>query len=129
MAHDGQDITMAQPVVLNGLLALTGAAIAPVESVLEKAKEKLRTLVVVDGRVSGSAIETHQCAAHGLAWLATYVEALRQMQNWASRLNEQGKFSEIEQLIHQIAFGEYLHHIAGGIPMNQGEMVLSLIHI
>src|SRR6056297_306406 len=45
------------------------------------------------------------------------------MQNWASRLAEQGQFGEVEQLIHQIAFGEYLHQIAGGIQMNQGEMV------
>ena len=123
MAHDGQDITMANPVILDDLLTLTGAAIAPAESVLAAAKDKLRELVVVEGRVSGAAVEQHQCAAHGLAWLATYVESLRQMQNWANRLNGDGKFGEIEQLIHQIAFGEYLHHIAGGIPMNQGEVV------
>ncbi|WP_297773233.1 acyl-CoA dehydrogenase family protein [uncultured Roseovarius sp.] len=123
MAHDGQDIAMAQPTILDDLLALTGAAVAPVETVLERAKSSVADLVTVDGRVSGSAIEAHQTAAHGLAWLATYVESLRQMQNWATRLQEQGQFGEVEQLIHQIAFGEYLHQIAGGIQMNQGEVV------
>ena len=29
----------------------------------------------------------------------------------------------MEQLIHQIAFGEYLWQIYGGIQMNQGEVV------
>ncbi|MFB9150859.1 acyl-CoA dehydrogenase family protein [Roseovarius ramblicola] len=123
MAHDGQDIAMAKPTILSDLLALTGAAIAPVETLLERAKSSVADLVTVDGRVSGSAIEANQTAAHGLAWMATYVESLRQMQIWASRLDEQGQFGEVEQLIHQIAFGEYLHQIAGGIQMNQGEVV------
>ena len=114
---------MANTTILNNLLTLTAAAIPDVEGVLEKARTHIRTLVTVDGRVSSHAVETHQTASHGLAWLATYVEALRQMQNWASRLEDQGKFGEVEQLIHQIAFGEYLHQIAGGIPMNQGEVV------
>lgn len=114
---------MAQTTILDDLLALTGAAVAPVEAVLERAKASVTDLVTVDGRVSGAEIEAHQTAAHGLAWLATYVESLRQMQNWATRLQEQGQFGEVEQLIHQIAFGEYLHQIAGGIQMNQGEMV------
>lgn len=123
MAHDGQDIAMAKSVILDDLLALTGAAIAPAKAVLNTAKDKLKEAVVVDERVSGAAIEENQCAAHGLAWLATYVEALRQMQNWANRLDEQGIFGEVEQLIHQIAFGEYLWQIYGGIQMNQGEII------
>jgi (2S)-methylsuccinyl-CoA dehydrogenase len=123
MAHDGQDIAMAESIILDGLLELTGKAVGPAESVLEQARDKLREQVVVDGRVSGSLVEENQNAAHGLAWLATYVESLRQMQNWAKNLQGEGKFGEVEQLIHQIAFGEYLQQIAGGIPMNQGEMV------
>ena len=114
---------MANTIILDDLLTLTGAAIAPVESVLEAAKDSVRQKVSLDGRVSGGAIEAHQTAAHGLAWLATYTEALRQMQAWATRLQADGKFGEVEQLIHQIAFGEYLHQIAGGIPMNQGEVL------
>ena len=123
MAHDGQDSVTSNPVVLDDLLTLTGAAVAPAETVLEAAKEAVRAMVVVDGRVSSRAVEAHQSAAHGLAWLATYVEALRQMQKWSEGLKEAGKFGEVEQLIHQIAFGEYLHQIAGGIAMNQGEVV------
>lgn len=114
---------MTTPVILDDLLTLTGVAIAPAEAVLDQAREALRDKVTIDGRVSSRAVEEHQTAAHGLAWLATYVEALRQMQNWANRLTENGKFGEVEQLIHQIAFGEYLGQISGGIPMNQGEFV------
>jgi (2S)-methylsuccinyl-CoA dehydrogenase len=123
MAHDGQDLAMAQPIILGDLLALTSVALAPAEALLERATLAVRGMVTVDGRVSGAAIEAHQTAAHGLAWLATYVESLRQMQLWAVRLDEKGQFGEVEQLILQIAFGEYLSQIAGGIQMNQGEMV------
>ncbi|MBQ0750805.1 MAG: acyl-CoA/acyl-ACP dehydrogenase [Roseovarius sp.] len=123
MAHDGQDLAMAQPIILGDLLALTRVALAPAEALLERATASVRELVTVEGRVSGAAIEAHQTAAHGLAWLATYVESLRQMQLWAVRLDEKGEFGEVEQLILQIAFGEYLSQIAGGIQMNQGEMV------
>ena len=123
MAHDGQDAAMANPIILNDLLDLTGAAVSPAETVLAKARDHLRDMVVVENRVDGAAVEANQFAAHGLAWLATYVESLRQMQNWAKRLTDMGKFGEVEQLIHQIAFGEYLSQIRGGIQMNQGEMV------
>ena len=123
MAHDGQDVDLSTQTLLKDLLDLTGKAVAPAEQILDKAKDALRDLVTVEGRVSSRAVEQHQTASHGLAWLATYVEALRQMQGWATRLKDEGKFGEVEQLIHQIAFGEYLWQIYGGIPMNQGEIL------
>ena len=116
-------MTMAQDTLLPDLLTLTGAAVAPAESLLAKAIERVRTDVSTEGRVSAQLLEENQTAAHGLAWLATYVESLRQMQKWAEGLKANGQFGTMEQLIHQIAFGEYLQQIAGGIPMNQGEMV------
>ncbi|GGH35456.1 (2S)-methylsuccinyl-CoA dehydrogenase [Cribrihabitans marinus] len=124
MAHDGQDpTTMTQSPILPDLLRLTGAALDPVQAVYDRARNAVRALVSDGDRVSGALIEAHQTAAHGLAWLATYHQSLRQMQAWAERLEADGKFGEIEQLIHQIAFGEYLWQIYGGIQMNQGEIV------
>ncbi|EBA10369.1 acyl-CoA dehydrogenase family protein [Sagittula stellata] len=122
MAHDGQDLGQGR-VILPDLLSLTGAAVAPVEQVFEAARARVRELVSVDGRVSARAVEDNQTAAHGLAWFATYLESLRQMQGWAEKLTAEGTFGEVEQLLHQIAFGEYLAQIMGGIQMNQGEMV------
>ena len=123
MAHDGQDLGNTTPVLLDDLLALTGAAIAPVEALTELARTRLRAELSVDGRVSAALVEQHQTAAHGLAWLATYAQSLRQMHKWASDLNEQSRFGEVEALILQIAFGEYLWQIYGGIQMNQGEVL------
>jgi (2S)-methylsuccinyl-CoA dehydrogenase len=123
MAHDGQDLTLDTPVILPNLLALTQSALAPADTMLAAAKRTVADLVSHNGRVSGALIEQNQTAAHGLAWLATYVEALRQMQTWADRLSDEGAFGEIEQLIHQIAFGEYLWQMYGGLPMTQGEFI------
>jgi (2S)-methylsuccinyl-CoA dehydrogenase len=123
MAHDGQDLTMTQSALLPDLLKLTGAAVAPVENLLETATARVRETVSKDGRVSGALLEENQTAAHGLAWLATYAFSLKQMQAWAEKLSGEGKFGKMEQLIHQIAFGEYLWQVYGGIPMSQNEII------
>jgi len=124
MPHDGQYlITAATTPVLDGLLGLTAQATAALDILVTRATDAVRARVSEGGRVSGALIETHQVAAHGLAWLATYGEALRQMQGWAVALDAQGKFGEVEQLIQQIAFGEYLAQVQGGLPMSQGEIL------
>ncbi|WP_170333851.1 acyl-CoA dehydrogenase family protein [Ruegeria arenilitoris] len=124
MAHDGQDTTnMTASAVLPDLLTLTKAALPAVQSVFDSARVSVRAMVSKDDKISGALVEANQTAAHGLSWLATYHQSLQQMQRWAESLNADGNLGEMEQLLHQIAFGEYLHQIAGGIPMNQGEVV------
>ncbi len=124
MTHrqDELDLHMT-PTLLSDLLALTNAALPPVDTVFQAARTAVAALVSENGRVSGRLIEQNQTAAHGLAWLATYQQSLVQMQKWAERLQDDGKFGEVEQLILQIGFGEYLNQIHGGIQMNQGEVV------
>jgi (2S)-methylsuccinyl-CoA dehydrogenase len=121
MALDGHDMQM-KPAVLPDLMALTASVVPKMAALYDRARAALRAEFLVEGKISSTKIESNQTAAHGLAWLATYVEALRQMQAWADKLTEAGTFGEMEQLIHQIAFGEYISQIYGGIPMNQGEM-------
>ena len=123
MPHDGQDMTLTATPVLADLRQLTAQTLPAVDNILANAKTALRTMVTKNDRISGKLIEAHQTAAHGVAWLATYAQALHQMQNWADRLEADEKFGEVEQLIHQIAFGEYIWQIYGGIQMNQGEVV------
>jgi (2S)-methylsuccinyl-CoA dehydrogenase len=107
---------------LDNLLNLTEASLEPIENLLEKATSSVRAMVTEGDRVSGAKLETHQSAAHALAWLATYVQALKQMQAWAARLDADNRFGEMEALLHQIAFGEYLWQIQGGIMMSQNEI-------
>ncbi|MFT7371150.1 MAG: (2S)-methylsuccinyl-CoA dehydrogenase [Octadecabacter sp.] len=123
MPRDAHDHNANSTPVLPDLLATTAMTIAPLRTLLAIAKDCVRKKVMVDGHASGTLVEAEQTATHGLAWLATYVEALTQMQVWAEKLLADNQFDEVEQLIHQIAFGEYLWQVYGGIPMNQSEIV------
>ena len=100
------------------LLTLVGHAVTAAETLHLAAKAGVRAAVAQAGGIDGA-----QHEAHGLAWLSTYVEALRQMHAWAGRLASEGKLGETESLILGAAFGEYCAHIVGGIPMSQGEFV------
>ncbi len=125
MALDGQNAAMQTEnyIVMPHLLATTQQALESLDTLFEAAKETVKSLVSKDGRVSSGLMEQHQAAAHGLSWLATYHESMRQMQNWATKLSDAGEFGEAEQLLQQIACGEYHAQIVGGIPMSQGEIV------
>jgi (2S)-methylsuccinyl-CoA dehydrogenase len=102
----------------DALLEQASAAVAAADKILQAAKSGVSAKVKEAGGV-----DAVQHAAHGLAWLATTVEGLRQMHVWATRLKEEGRFGEFEQLILAAAFAEYLSQIAGGIPMSQGEII------
>ncbi|TGD95597.1 acyl-CoA dehydrogenase family protein [Methylobacterium nonmethylotrophicum] len=80
-------------------------------------------LIGADGKLSPERLESEQHAAHGLAWLSTYAEAITQLGAYAAHLAGQGRLGETETLLVRIGLGEYLEQIFGGIPMSQGEMV------
>ena len=120
MPHDGNAMTTSP--ILADLQTLTKAALPEVESLFNQARDGLKAKVSTGGKVSNQALEARQFQAHALSWLATYVEALRQLQAWAGRLTEAGQLGKMETLILQIGYGEYLNQIAGGIPMSQGEI-------
>src|SRR5215467_14426650 len=103
------------------LLAEEATAVA--EALLADAIAEVRALVTVDGRTVGRMLDREQRAAHGLAWLATYVQVLRQLAAYAARARAAGRLGEIEELIVRIGLGEYFVQILGGIPMSQGEIV------
>lgn len=105
------------------LIVLAGEAMTALDTLLGIAKAKVRAQVEVDGRISSARVEAEQRATHGLAWLATYVEALRQMAAYAERMKGENRLGGIETSLVHLAFGEYLAQIFGGIPMSQGEIV------
>ena len=93
------------------------------EGLMDSALDAVRERVSENGKLSAARIEAEQHAAHGLAWLATYVEAIKEMAAYAERMREQGRFGQTEELLTRVGLGEYLAQIFGGIPMNQGEIV------
>src|SRR3954471_9455715 len=91
------------------------------ESVLSDA------VVAVRERVSGKThtverlLHREQRATHGIAWLATYVEAIRQTTAYAERMVNAAALGDLGEFLIRVGLGEYLAQIAGGIPMSQGE--------
>jgi (2S)-methylsuccinyl-CoA dehydrogenase len=105
------------------LVTMTGEATRAVEALLAQATARVRERVTVEGRIVGRLLDREQRAAHGLAWIATYLEAIRQLGAYAGRMQAAGALGEIENLIVRIGVGEYLAQVFGGIAMSQGEIV------
>ena len=105
------------------LLSVCEQALAAAAAYEAQARGSVLRLVAPGGAIEPAALDREQRAAHGLAWLATYVTALRETLSWAQRLSAAGRLGEIEALTCQAAFGEYLAQIRGGIAMSQGEIV------
>ncbi len=110
-------------VLVPDLLRLCDEAAANAERLLRRATVSVRGRVSENNKLSVELMEREQHACHGLAWLATYAEAIKQMAAYARRLNEVHRFGEIEALLTQIGVGEYAAQILGGIPMSQSETI------
>ncbi len=109
--------------VLPDLLNVCEAALDAADQLYQEVRSAIGSLVKSDGRVSGAALEANQFAVHGFAWFATYVEALRELLGWTRNLESEGRLGELETLILQAAYGEYLSQMSGGIAMSQIEVV------
>ena len=109
--------------LIDGLVEMAARALPAAEQLYVETRQSVGQLVIKDGRVSGALVEQNQTAVHGLSWVATYVEGLRQMLAWAERLSEEDRLGELEQLMVQAAFGEYLSQLSGGISISQLEIV------
>jgi (2S)-methylsuccinyl-CoA dehydrogenase len=98
-------------------------AVTAVEALFADARRSIAARVTVQGRPMARVFDREQRATHGLAWLATYVEAIRQLAAYTERLQGSGSFGETEELLVRIGAGEFLAQMFGGIPMSQGEIV------
>lgn len=105
------------------LIGRAREAVSAMDALLADATRAVAARVTQEGRVSGALLDREQRAAHGLAWFATYTEALRQLAAYAERMSAAGRFGELEELVVRVGLGEYLAQMLGGIPMSQGELV------
>ncbi|MFI5015456.1 MAG: acyl-CoA dehydrogenase family protein [Hyphomicrobiales bacterium] len=86
------------------------------------ARQAVEARVTRQGRLDGALVNEHQRLVHGLAWIATTVEALAATLAWARRLQAIGRLGPGEELVLAIGFGEYLAQLRGGIAMSQNEV-------
>ena len=105
------------------LIPLLDAAAEAATTLKDKAIAGVKAKVAPGDKIDAAAFEREQHAAHGLAWLATYAEAIRQIASYANRMQGEGRFGEMEALLAQIGASEYLAQLAGGVMMSQGEFL------
>jgi (2S)-methylsuccinyl-CoA dehydrogenase len=107
---------------LPDLIPLLDSAAEAGNGLRDRCREAVAGKVSQGGKLDGDALEREQHAAHGLAWIATYAEALNQIASYARRMSDEGRFGEMEALLAQIGAAEYASQLAGGVPMSQGEI-------
>src|SRR5579871_2022167 len=105
------------------LMTLMDAARGAADALLNDAVIRVRERVSVNGTTDARLFDREQRATHGLAWFATYAEAIRQLASYAERMSRSGRLGEMEELVVRIGAGEFLAQMAGGIPISQGEVV------
>jgi (2S)-methylsuccinyl-CoA dehydrogenase len=116
-------VAASRPTADHELVELSREATVALDALLADAVAKVRERVVVAGKPDARLFDHEQRATHGLAWLATYVEAVRQLAAYTERMVVAGTLGEIDEHLVRVALGEYLAQIVGGIPMSQGELV------
>lgn len=89
----------------------------------EAARDAVKPLVSKGGKIDRVALDREQHVVHGLAWVATYAETLREVRDWARALGAKGAFGETEQLLAKLLVAEYSAQLAGGVPMTQVEII------
>jgi len=109
--------------ILENLEDLISKSVDVSNALLADIVAHVRNKVVVSDRVSSELLNNYQFEAHGVAWIATYIESLRQMSVWSKVAKAENKFDTVEKLILQIGFGEYLSQLKNGIPMSQTEFI------
>jgi len=76
-----------------------------------------------DGVLDASLVDQNQRILHGYAWIVSIQMALKALLQWATDTQANGKFTNVENHYLDIAYGEYLAQIVGGVAMGQNEIV------
>src|SRR5256885_16979374 len=87
------------------LIALARAATQAVEALLADATAAVRRRVMVDDQAADRLLDRQQRATHGLAWLATHVESVRQLAAYAERMHAGGALGGHWELPVQLGIG------------------------
>ncbi len=94
---------------------------AAAERYQDAARAALAARVAPRGRIDAAALDTHQYAAHGFAWIASSVAGLRALLAWRDRLSAAGELGERDTLVADLGAAELLLQLGTGIAMSQGE--------
>ncbi|MBT8470520.1 MAG: hypothetical protein KJN97_17370, partial [Deltaproteobacteria bacterium] len=90
--------------------------IEAIEAVYQRAHDNVKARVSEGDRISAKKLNAHQLAAHAVAYLATELEACRQLAAWADRVG-----GEYEGKVARAYIGEVARSIVGGVDLGACE--------
>ena len=93
-------------------------AIQALDELYQRARKRVLDHVTEAGRISARLLDRHQLAAHALAYLATELEAARQLVRWSERVH-----GELEQAIAGAYVGELCRALVGGVDLGPCESI------
>ncbi len=92
--------------------------IEAIERLYERAHDNVKALVTDGDRISGKKLNQYQFAAHAVSYLATELEACRQMETWADRVG-----GPYESKVARAYVGGVARSLSGGIALGPCETV------
>src|ERR1041385_537197 len=101
-------LAATRPDAGSDLIGSAHDAVAAMDALLADATRAVTARVGPEGRIAAKLLDREQRAAHGLAWFATYAEALRQLTAYAQRMSAAGRLGELVELVVRVGLGEYL---------------------
>src|SRR5688572_27191709 len=91
-------------------------AVAAIGELYERARDRLRAQVAPDGKLDRQKLEQRQVAGHALAYLATELEASRQIAAWCERVG-----GELEQAMAGAYVGEVARTLGSSVELGACE--------
>jgi len=92
--------------------------IEAMEGLYRRAHDNVKAVVTEGGRISAAKLNANQLAAHAVAYLATELEACRQLASWAERVG-----SDYEGKVARAYIGEVARSIVGGVDLGPCENI------
>ena len=92
--------------------------IQAIERLYQRAHDNVKARVSDGDRISAKKLNEHQLEAHAVAYLATELEACRQMASWAECTG-----GEYEAKVARAYVGEVARSVAGGVDLGACESI------
>jgi (2S)-methylsuccinyl-CoA dehydrogenase len=92
--------------------------IEAIERLYQRAHDNVKALVTDGERISAKKMNANQLAAHAVAYLATELEACRQMAAWAERVD-----GDFEAKVARAYVGEVARSLVGGVDLGPCESI------
>ena len=107
---------------MTDLLRNLDAVVDEAAAYAERARSAVKARVSIKDR---AALDREQHIVHGLAWVATYAETLREVRDWARTLDSAGKLGDVERLLAKLLAAEYGAQLAVRVGRRQSLVYLA----